>query len=193
MLSRSLLAAELKIAQPLWVLDDVDWTRTYTSTEDRMRLAIELARRNGAEKTGGPFGAVVFDSSGRVVAMGTNMVVPSGNAFLHAEIVALMFAQHALGSYSLRDPEAGNHELVASCAPCAMCLGAVLWSGVTRLVTGATREDAIGIGFDEGPVFDASYQYLAARGVEVISGILREDARAVLEEYRARGGPIYNP
>jgi tRNA(Arg) A34 adenosine deaminase TadA len=192
MSSRWLVAGELKIAQPLWVLDDVDWTRAYTSTEDRMRLAIELARRNVAEDTGGPFGAVVFESSGRVVALGTNMVVPSSNAFLHAEIVALMFAQHALGSYSLRDPNL-DHELVASCAPCAMCLGAVLWSGVTRLVTGATREDAIEIGFDEGPVFDASYEYLAARGVSVVPGVLREDARAVLEEYRARGGPIYNP
>ena len=193
MVARSIVAAELKIAQPLWILDDVDWARTYTSTEDRMRLAIELARRNVAEETGGPFGAVVFESSGRVVAVGTNMVVPSGNAFLHAEIVALMFAQRALGSYSLRDANTGDHELVASCAPCAMCLGAVLWSGVSRLVTGATREDAAAIGFDEGPVFDASYEYLAARGVSLVPEVLREDARAVLEEYRARGGPIYNP
>jgi tRNA(Arg) A34 adenosine deaminase TadA len=148
MLSRSPVASELKIAQPLWILDDVDWARTYTSTEDRMRLAIELARRNVAEDTGGPFAAAVFESSGHVVAMGTNMVVPSGNAFLHAEIVALMFAQQALGSYTLRDANV-DYELVASCAPCAMCLGAVLWSGLKRLVTGATREDDTEIGFDE--------------------------------------------
>jgi len=135
----------------------------------------------------------VFDSTGRLVSVGTNLVVPSSNAFLHAEIVALMFAQHALGSYSLRESGMPKHELVASCAPCAMCLGAVLWSGVTRLITGATRDDALAIGFDEGPVFDESYEYLTARGVTVVPGVLREDARAVLEEYRARGGPIYNP
>jgi tRNA(Arg) A34 adenosine deaminase TadA len=189
---RSIVAPELKIALPEWVLESVDWAYPYASVEDRMRFAIELAHRNVAEGTGGPFGAAVFESGGRLVSVGTNMVVPSSNAFLHAEIVALMFAQHALGSYSLRDPNM-HHELVASCAPCAMCLGAVLWSGVTRLVTGATREDAIEIGFDEGPVFAASYEYLAARGVNVVPGVLREDARAVLEEYRARGGPIYNP
>ena len=193
MVSRSIVGSELRIAQPLWLLDDVDWTRTYTSTEDKMRLAIELARRNATEDTGGPFGAVVFESSGRVIAMGTNMVIPSCNALLHAEVDALMFAQHAVGSHSLRGPNMAEHELVASCAPCAMCLGAVLWSGVTRLITGATREDAIAIGFDEGPVFEESYEYLAARGVTVVPEVLREDARAVLEEYRARGGPIYNP
>lgn len=190
---RSIVAPELKIALPAWVLDEVDWAHTYASVEDRMRFAIELSRRNVAEETGGPFGAAVFEPSGRLVSVGTNLVVPSSNAFLHAEIVALMFVQHALGSYSLREPGMPEHELVASCAPCAMCLGAVLWSGVKRLITGATREDALAIGFDEGPVFDESYEYLTARGVTVVPGVLREDALAVLEEYRTRGGPIYNP
>lgn len=190
---RSIVAPELKIALPAWVLDEVDWAHTYASVEDRMRFAIELSRRNVAEETGGPFGAAVFDSSGRLISVGTNLVVPSSNAFLHAEIVALMFAQHALGSYSLRESGMPEHELVASCAPCAMCLGAVLWSGVKRLITGATREDALAIGFDEGPVFDESYEYLRARGVTVTAGVLREHALAVLEEYRTRGGPIYNP
>ena len=73
-----------------------------------------------------------------------------------------------------------------------MCLGAVLWSGVTRLVIAAQREDAERIEFDEGPVFSESYAYLRARGIEIVDGLLRDDARAVLEDYKARGGPIYN-
>jgi tRNA(Arg) A34 adenosine deaminase TadA len=74
-----------------------------------------------------------------------------------------------------------------------MCLGATLWSGVKRLVCGATREDAMQLGFDEGPVFPASYEYLAHAGIEIVRGVFREDARAVLELYRHQAGPIYNP
>jgi hypothetical protein len=46
--------------------------------------------------------------------------------------------------------------------------------------------------FDEGPVFPESYDYLVRRGIEVDHGVLREEARAILEQYRAKGGVIYN-
>lgn len=73
-----------------------------------------------------------------------------------------------------------------------MCLGATLWSGVTRLVMGAAREDAMAVGFEEGPVFPESYAYIAARGVQTVRGVRRAEA-ALLRTYRAAGGPIYNP
>ena len=73
-----------------------------------------------------------------------------------------------------------------------MCLGAVLWSGVTRVICGAAREDAARLDFEEGPVFPESWQYLEGRGIEVVRGVLREEARGVLELYRKRGGEIYN-
>jgi len=34
--------------------------------------------------------------------------------------------------------------------------------------------------------------FCAARGIEVVHGVLRDEARAALEHYRARGGVIYN-
>lgn len=183
-------AAPLTVALPEWAIDRSYMDRRYDSLEERMSVAIDLARRNVEHGTGGPFGAAVFETgSGRLVATGMNLVVSSGNALLHAETVALMFAQREVGTWSLRSPE---HDLFTSCAPCAMCLGAVLWSGVARLVSGATREDAIEIGFDEGPVFDASYEYLVSRGINCQTGVLRDEARAVLQDYRSRGGPIYN-
>ena len=84
------------------------------------------------------------------------------------------------------------HELFTSCEPCAMCLGATLWSGVHRVVIAASRDDAIAIGFDEGPVFAESYGYLRDRGVEVVHGVLRAEGRAVLQRYQDLGGPVYN-
>ena len=73
-----------------------------------------------------------------------------------------------------------------------MCLGATLWSGVRRVVYGAAREDASKLGFEEGPVFPESYEYLEQRDIEIVRGVLRDEARAVLELYRTRKGTIYN-
>src|SRR5690606_24669768 len=183
----------IRIEVPAWAADLVDWDRAYASDEERMDLAIALARENVLREGGGPFGAAVFQSdSGRVVGVGMTLVVPLTTSVLHAGTVALMLAHERLASFTLRGPGMPAHELVTSCDPCAMCLGATLWSGVRRLVCGATREDAAAAGFEEGPVFPASYEYLADRGVEVVHGVRRAEARAVLELYLSRGGIIYN-
>jgi tRNA(Arg) A34 adenosine deaminase TadA len=158
-----------------------------------MGLAISLARWNVLEDTGGPFGAAVFERhTGRLVSVGMNLVVPLSNSALHAEMVAFMMAQARVGSYTLGGDGLPEHELATSCEPCAMCLGATLWSGVRRVVCGATRDDALKLEFDEGPVFDQSYEYLAARGVEVTRAVRRKDAAGVLALYRQRNGVIYN-
>ena len=176
---------------PGWVADFVDWSRPLADDEERMGLAIELSARNVAAGTGGPFGAIVVDAGdGRLLGVGVNRVVPLGNSLLHAEAVAVMGAERRIGSFTLADR---SRELHASCAPCAMCLGAIHWSGVTRLVCGATREDAESLGFDEGPVFDESYSYLEQHGVEVVHGIRSDEAAEVMRTYLDRGGPIYNP
>jgi tRNA(Arg) A34 adenosine deaminase TadA len=73
-----------------------------------------------------------------------------------------------------------------------MCLGAVLWSGLKRMVTGADRDDATALNFEEGPVFPQSYTYLEERGVTITRSLLRKEAAAVLELYRRQGGQIYN-
>jgi len=82
-------------------------------------------------------------------------------------------------------------ELFTSCEPCAMCLGATLWSGVSRLVCGAAKDDAQAIGFDEGPVFKESYEHLEKQGVSVTKLVLREEAARVLQRY-GTSGMIYN-
>jgi tRNA(Arg) A34 adenosine deaminase TadA len=187
------MPAEVRVTLPGWVAASVPWDRALTADEDRMRLVIGLARENVARETGGPFGAAVFnDQTGRPLAVGVNLVERLSNSVLHAEVVALMMAHVVLGRFSLGDRDLPPHSLITSCDPCAMCLGATLWAGVRRLVCGATRADATGIGFDEGPVFSGSYQYLAQRGVTVVHGVLREEAAGVLQAYHRSGGTIYN-
>jgi tRNA(Arg) A34 adenosine deaminase TadA len=186
------MTKQLRIELPTWIDDVVDWGRRYRDDESRMRLAIAIANENVRRSTGGPFGAVIVEEeSGRLVSVGMNRVIPERNSVLHAEIIAFMMAQARLGAYTLGAPGLPAHTLVSTCDPCAMCLGATLWSGVRRVVCGATREDAQHVRFDEGPVFPASYRYLADKGITFVHGVMRAEARAVLEAYAASGG-IYN-
>lgn len=183
----------IAIEYPVWVNDVVDWNAPLKGDEDRMRLAIRLSRENVDRGSGGPFGAVIVErDSGRVVGVGMNSVVRYNNSTLHGEMVAFMMAQQRVKSFTLAAPGMPVHELFTSCEPCAMCLGAALWSGVRRIVMGASREDATRLNFEEGPVFPQSYRYLEERGIELRRNVLREDARAVLEQYRRSGGKIYN-
>jgi tRNA(Arg) A34 adenosine deaminase TadA len=178
---------------PAWVPEIVGRRTVYPDDESKMRLAIAVARANVEQGTGGPFGAAIFErAGGRLVSVGMNSVVRLNNSTLHGEMVAFMMAQRAVGMFSLSAPGLPAHELFTSCEPCAMCLGATLWSGVRRVVYGAGREDASKLNFEEGPVFPASYQYLEDRGIEIVRDLLRDEARVVLELYRARNGKIYN-
>lgn len=185
--------SDIRISYPAWIAHAVSWGRSYASVDERMGLAVALSRENVERGTGGPFGAAVFErDSGTLVSVGVNLVVNANNSLLHAEVTALMAAEQRLGRYSLRNASGSAYEIVTSCDPCAMCLGAILWSGVSRVVCGADREDARAIGFDEGPVFDESWQYLERRGVEIVRGVLREEAAEVLRRYRDAGGELYN-
>lgn len=174
---------------PEWILRDCDVQTPRVDDASRMELAIELARRN-IEHGGGPFGAVVFEAaSGLVVAPGVNLVVPQACSLLHAEMVALMFAQAAVSSFTLA---VGQYELFASSEPCVQCLGACHWAGLARLVCGAPVAAAEVAGFEEGPRADDWKERLAARGTPVVTGVRAELAAGVLSAYAARGGFRYN-
>jgi tRNA(Arg) A34 adenosine deaminase TadA len=166
--------------------------RPFDSVEARMRLAVELSRRNVEEGTGGPFGAAVFAAdTGNLVAVGVNLVEPSRCSLAHAEMMALALAQQTVGHYDLSGGGAA-HELVTSTEPCAMCLGAIPWSGVRRVICGARGHDAGAIGFDEGAKPADWIGALRRRGIEVMRDVLRDEARAVLRQYVDGGGTVYN-
>ncbi|HEX9135345.1 MAG TPA: nucleoside deaminase [Nitrospirota bacterium] len=184
---------EVCIRLPDWLKNFLETSpEVFPNVEDRMRFVIAIARQNVQRETGGPFASAVFDHSGRLIAPGVNMVVTSNCSVLHAEIVALVLAQKILGRYDLSDEGRLHYDLVAATEPCAMCFGAVPWSGVRRLVCGARDEDARAIGFDEGPKLDDWVAALNNRGIAVLRDVLREEAAAVLREYVAAGGTIYN-
>jgi len=187
------LHTDFTIRLPRWVAERFAHSpKVFPTKDDRMRFVIALARENVERRTGGPFGAAVFDARGRLVAPGVNVVVTRNCSILHAEMVAIALAQKALGRFDMSDGGKRHYELVASTEPCAMCFGAIPWSGVTRLVCGARDEDARRIGFDEGPKLPDWKHALEERGVRVFRDVLRHEAVDVLQLYVKTGGAIYN-
>ncbi len=184
---------EITFKLPSWISDYTKETDTIKDINDRVNFVIEASKQNILNKTGGPFAAAVFEKdSGKLIALGVNLVTSEGLSTLHAEIVALEIAENKLHTYDLSGDDSIEYEIVSSCEPCAMCFGAIPWSGVKRVITCAKDEDARAIGFEEGDKpkdWRVSYKN---RGIEVIDEVKREEAKEVLNFYLENGGEIYN-
>lgn len=178
---------------PKWVNTCIPDSKTvYSSIEERMELAVELAAQN-IKHEGGPFGAAIFErQTGKLIAPGINLVMQTNCSVVHAEIVAIILAQQKVASFDLGAEGLPAYELVTSTEPCAMCLGAIPWSGISSVVCGARDEDARSIGFDEGEKPEQWTEALEGRAIKVTRDILRNKAKAILQQYVDEGGIIYN-
>jgi len=185
---------KIELTIPFWLEERLlDYESDFSCIDTRMDLVVGIAAKNVTKGTGGPFAAVIFDmESWRPVSAGVNLVIAQNCSVFHAEIVAIMSAQKKLGCFDLSKASHGRFELVTSAEPCAMCFGAIPWSGVVSLVCGARDTDARAIGFDEGPKVPDWKKALEERGITVVQDVAREKANAVLKSYAASGGVIYN-
>ena len=181
------------IDQPHWV---ESWLHHQPApADDQARLAevLALAEENVQRQTGGPFAAAVYDLiSGERLSAAVNTVMRNCTALAHAETSALALAQQRLHQHSLRFDGGPEALLVTSSVPCTMCLGAITWSGITRMIFSTTRKDVEAIGFDEGPPSARWRSELGKRGVQVRGPLLRKQGLAVLAKYASLGGAVYN-
>lgn len=181
----------IRLSLPAWLLEAEQRYSDTGKDRDRMRWVLALAERNINERSGGPFAAAVFDARG-LIAAGVNRVLPGHCSSAHAEIVTLSLAQQRIGHHDLGAATAPGMTLYSSTEPCAMCLGALCWSGIARVVTSATGADAEAIGFDEGPKPADWQTALTDRGILVTDRLLITAGRKVLKHYKNSGGIIYN-
>lgn len=119
---------------------------THPSENDLLLRAIELAERHSEDGRHGPFGAVVA-RDGEVLGEGWNRVVAGRDPTAHAEIMAIREAAAEAGTHVL-----DGCTIYCSCEPCPMCLGAIYWARIDRVVYAATAEDARAAGFDDAEI-----------------------------------------
>src|SRR5438445_12296644 len=105
-------APRVVIDVPSWVEPATRSRQVYGTDDEKMALVISLARENVDRRTGGPFGAAVFEAaSGRLVAAGVNSVTRLQNCVLHAEVIAIVLGQHSVPTLSMGTPASTTYEI----------------------------------------------------------------------------------
>lgn len=143
-----------------------------------LRAAIALASEAKARGKH-PFGALVVAADGEILAQAGNASGwPDGDATQHAELIAV-------GQASRRFPpeRLAHATLYSSAEPCAMCAGAVYWSGISRVVYALSEKGLLKLTGDhpENPTLSLPCREVFARGqrrIEVFGPALEEEAAA---------------
>jgi tRNA(Arg) A34 adenosine deaminase TadA len=148
-----------------------------------LRRAIELAREARADGRH-PFGALIVNERGEtVVAAYNNAVRPKGDPTQHAETVACGAAARLLP-----EPELAKCTLYTSTEPCAMCAGAIYWTGIGRVLFGLSETGLMRYtgSHEENPTLDLPCREVFARGqkrIAVAGPLLEDEAGAVHEGF----------
>lgn len=154
------------------------------SDHEWLRMACEKARQ-GIAAGQSPFGAVVV-SSGKLVAAAHNTVWKDTDPTAHAEVNAIRQA-----ALALKRIELSGCEMFTTCEPCPMCLSAIHWSKLDRVVFAATIEDAAVAGFSELRVGAKELAKMGGSPLRVEVAESREEGRALFEEWHKAGGRSY--
>jgi tRNA(Arg) A34 adenosine deaminase TadA len=105
---------------------------THAKDVDYLRLTIDVASRS-KDKGNHPFGAVLVDAQGQVVAEGENTVLADGGPG-HAEA---NLARHAAREFTAEFLETCT--LYTSVEPCCMCSGTIYWANIGAVVFGMSE------------------------------------------------------
>jgi tRNA(Arg) A34 adenosine deaminase TadA len=143
-----------------------------------MLIAIAAAKR-GIMAGQTPFGAVIV-RDGSVLAEAHNTVWADGDPTAHAEMNAIRQAAAATGSIDLSGCTA-----YTTCEPCPMCLAALHWAKLERVVYGATIADAAAAGFSELTIPAAELASRGGSSLRVEQGPLVQDCRNLFELWRS--------
>ncbi len=126
-----------------------------------LKRALEIAVKS-VDEGGGPFGAVIVRGN-EIIAESSNNVVLKKDPTAHAEINVIRKASAVLGTHDLSDCI-----LYTSCEPCPMCLGAVYWAGIRKVVYASDRKDAAAAGFSDKLIYDEIMLEPSARQIEFL-------------------------
>lgn len=148
-----------------------------------LRRAIELAReaRNDGRH---PFGSVIVNEHGKIIVEARNNAVrPKGDPTQHAEMVACGEAARLLPETDL-----ARCTLYTSTEPCAMCAGAIYWTGIGRVVYALPETSLLRYtGADkENPTLQLPCREVFAHGqkpIHVSGPLLEEEAGSVHEGF----------
>jgi tRNA(Arg) A34 adenosine deaminase TadA len=145
---------------------------------DYLRKAINIAAQS-REHGNHPFGAILVDAEGQFLLEAENTVITSQDCTGHAETNLIRKASHAFPLKVL-----ASCTLYSSTEPCAMCSGAIFWSGIGRVVYALSEQGLLelvahlpGDNFLNLPCREVFVR--GGREIEVSGPLLEDEARHV--------------
>ena len=124
-----------------------------------------------------PIGACLVDEAGNLLAVAGNRTITNNDPTAHAEILALREAAAKIGNYRLT-----GATVYSTIEPCAMCAGALVNARVKRLVYGA-KDERFGAVETVFRICDSDF---LNHKIEIVSGVLAEDCRALMQKFFRR-------
>lgn len=106
--------------------------------------AVEATIAGMRAGNGGPFGSTLVDSNGEIVVAVGNTVLRDTDISGHAEMVAVREACRMLNTLDL-----SAYTMYATCEPCPMCVGVMMWAGIKTCYYASTRDDAADNGYSD--------------------------------------------
>ena len=147
-----------------------------------LRRAIAESRK-ARDQGNHPFASILVGPDGEVLMTQYNAFMPDHDMTGHAERVLMTRASTTYPAAFLKECT-----IYTSAEPCAMCAGAIYWTGLKRVVYGLTERDLKKItgNHPENPTLDLPCQVVfdaGQRKVEVIGPMLEDEAAAVHEGF----------
>lgn len=147
--------------------------------KEYMNIAIELSK-----KADYPYGAIIV-KDGEIIGRSDADTTVSKSGFSHAELRAIEDAMNHLGGHLCAEGGKGA-TIYSSCEPCAMCMGAILYTGISKLVYGATLEDSKECVNEILAHSKDVAEACSNRNIEIVSEFEREEAVKVLKEWKEK-------
>jgi len=157
-----------------------------TRIKDVMDKAIAEAKKTMNADVGGPFGAAIIDSNGKIISVASNSVLKDHDPTAHAEMNAIRMAGEQLGTHDLT-----GCTLVTTAYPCPMCLGATIWANIKHVIYGCRPTDAEAIGFRDDFIYRFIRDDHPDKKVLVLTEKLREQCLDLFQEYKNKEKTIY--
>jgi tRNA(Arg) A34 adenosine deaminase TadA len=134
----AMLASDMGVPEFQTIRSAIAAPRPSERDRTQMRSLVDFTARSLHTAHPRPFGASIAQTdSGRILLRALNRVAQEKDPTAHAEVRAVRLAAHKLGCASL-----AGYTLYTTCEPCPMCMSAILWAQLDRVVYGATIEDA---------------------------------------------------
>jgi|SaaInlV_200m_DNA_6_1039755.scaffolds.fasta_scaffold68255_1 guanine deaminase len=150
-----------------------------------MKLAVQEAILGIQKADGGPFGATIMRGD-IVIASAHNTVLKDRDPTCHAEMNVIRLAAASLG-----EPHLQGCVIYTTAEPCPMCLSAIYWARIERVIIGVDKSIAAKYGFDDSVFYEQILKPAGERKVSQEYGVLAHECEEVFVSWESQEGELY--